>query len=80
MKLTILNLGIIYEEFGFSKGDIYIVDYKLLNRFILNVWNNLLKGEDSKKNEESKYDSDSEDGLLKMKCNLYLKIRMNLNK
>ena len=26
-----------YSEFGFKKGDIYIVDYKLLNKCILKV-------------------------------------------
>ena len=61
------------EEFGFTKGDIYIVDYKLLNKCSLNVWKNLLKGEDSKNNEESKSDSESEDSYSEDEMQFILK-------
>ena len=39
-----------YSEFGFKTGDIYIVDYKLLNKCSLKVWNNILKKEINKIN------------------------------
>ena len=68
-----IKFGDNYEEFGFTKGDIYIVDYKLLNKCSLNVWKNLLKGEDSKNNEESKSDSESEDSYSEDEMQFILK-------
>ena len=48
-----------YEKFWFTKGDINIVDYKLLNKCSLNVWKNLLKGEDSKNSSSLKKEENS---------------------
>ena len=56
-----IKFGENYTEFGFDKGDLYIVDYKLLNKCSLNVWNKLLKREHIKKDEIIMSDSDSED-------------------
>ena len=50
-----------YSEFGFKKGDIYIVDYKLLNKCSLKVWKNILKKEaDNIANSETFSSSSSE--------------------
>ena len=34
-----------YTEYGFAKGDLYIVDYKLLNKCSITVWKQLLNRE-----------------------------------
>ena len=49
-----------YSEFGFKNGDIYIVDYKLLNKCSLKVWNNILKKETKKNNNSEILSSSSE--------------------
>ena len=49
-----------YSEFGFKKGDIYIVDYKLLNKCNLKVWNNILKKETDKNDNPDILSSSSE--------------------
>ena len=32
-----------YTEFGFVKGDLYIVDYKLLNKYSITVMKKIIK-------------------------------------
>ena len=50
-----------YTEFGFVKGDLYIVDYKLLNKCSITVWKKLLNRENSKIQAVSLSDSESDD-------------------
>ena len=38
-----IKISEIYSEFDFNKGDIYNVDYMILNQFSLKVLKNLLK-------------------------------------
>ena len=50
-----------YTEYGFAKGDLYIVDYKLLNKCSITVWKQLLNRENSNIKAVSLSDSESED-------------------
>ena len=36
-----------YQDYKFKKEDIYIVDYKFLNKYNLQAWNKLLKSKNN---------------------------------